>query len=314
MRKGRALRDVYGEALKKYGAQNENVVVLDADVSSSTKSSIFAEAFPQRFFNVGIAEANMVHMAAGLATTGKIPFVNTFAVFLTSIGLIGARAFGSYSQLNLKLMGAMAVFPMPLMVPATIPWKMWPLCALPHFQVFVASDEVLTDWLVKNAIETEGPMYIRLSRDSTLNLYEPGTEFQTGKGMIVREGSDATIIACGVMVGQAVLAAEELAQDGISVRVVDMFTIKPIDRELIIESAEQTGVIISAEEHNIYGGLGGAVAEVLAASGVKAIQKFVGVQDVHAESGPYDELLQRYGLGVDSVVQAVKEALVQKRG
>jgi transketolase len=315
MRKGRALRDVYGEALKKYGAQNENVVVLDADVSSSTKSSIFAEAFPERFFNVGIAEANMVHMAAGLATTGKIPFVNTFAVFLTSIGLIGARAFGSYSQLNLKLMGGYGGLSDAFDGPSHHSLEDVAIMrALPHFQVFVASDEVLTDWLVKNAIETEGPMYIRLSLDSTLNLYEPGTEFQTGKGMIVREGSDATIIACGVMVGQAVLAAEELAQDGISVRVVDMFTIKPIDRELIIESAEQTGVIISAEEHNIYGGLGGAVAEVLAASGVKAIQKFVGVQDVHAESGPYDELLQRYGLGVDSVVQAVKEALAQKRG
>ena len=293
-------------------AQNENVVVLDADVSSSTKSSIFA-GISERFFNVGSLKPTWSIWRPGWPPQVRFPCKHIRRV-LTSIGLIGAQAFGSYSQLNLKLMGGYGGLSDAFDGPSHHSLEDVAIMrALPHFQVFVASDEVLTDWLVKNAIETEGPMYIRLSRDSTLNLYEPGTEFQTGKGMIVREGSDATIIACGVMVGQAVLAAEELAQDGISVRVVDMFTIKPIDRELIIESAEQTGVIISAEEHNIYGGLGGAVAEVLAASGVKAIQKFVGVQDVHAESGPYDELLQRYGLGVDSVVQAVK-ALAQKRG
>lgn len=310
---GRAIRDVYGDSLLNYGKENKDVVVLDADVSSSTKSGVFGKAFPNRFFNVGIAESNMVGMAAGLSTIGKIPFVNTFAVFLTSIGLIGARSFGSYSKLNIKFMGAYGGLSDAFDGPSHHSLEDVAIMrSLPNFQVFVATDEYQTDWLVKNAIEVNAPMYIRLSRDATPTVYSADTKFETGKGMVLREGTDATIIACGVMVGQAVAAAEELAKKGVQVGVVDMFSIKPIDKELILESAKKTGAIITAEEHTVIGGLGGAVAEVLTAGDAKVAQEFVGVRDCHAECGPYSGLLKKYGLDVADVVAAVEKAIARK--
>lgn len=311
---GRSQRDVYGDALVRYGKDNENVVVLDADVSNSTKSAGFGKVFPERFFNVGIAEANMVSMAAGLATTGKIPFINTFAVFLNSIGLIGARNFGSYSKLNMKFIGAYGGLSDSYDGPSHHSLEDIAIFrTLPNFQVFVASDEYLTDWLVKNAIEVNAPMYIRISRDETRTVYTPETKFEAGKGKVIREGKDATIIACGVMVGQAVEAAEKLAEKDIYVRVIDMFTIKPVDRELILESSALTGAIVTAEEHSVIGGLGGAVAEVLTSYGGKIVQEFVGVNDCHAECGQYSQLLDKYGLGVDSLVAAVEKAIARKK-
>jgi len=311
---GRSQRDVYGDALVRYGKDNENVVVLDADVSNSTKSAGFGKDFPERFFNAGIAEANMVSMAAGLATTGKIPFINTFAVFLNSIGLIGARNFGSYSKLNMKFIGAYGGLSDSYDGPSHHSLEDIAIFrTLPNFQVFVASDEYLTDWLVKNAIEVNAPMYIRISRDETRTVYTPETKFEAGKGKVIREGNDATIIACGVMVGQAVEAAEKLAEQNIYVRVIDMFTIKPVDRELILESSALTGAIVTAEEHSVIGGLGGAVAEVLTSYGGKIVQEFVGVKDCHAECGQYSQLLDKYGLGVDSLVAAVEKAIARKK-
>lgn len=311
---GRSQRDVYGDALVRYGKDNENVVVLDADVSNSTKSAGFGKDFPERFFNAGIAEANMVSMAAGLATTGKIPFINTFAVFLNSIGLIGARNFGSYSKLNMKFIGAYGGLSDSYDGPSHHSLEDIAIFrTLPNFQVFVASDEYLTDWLVKNAIEVNAPMYIRISRDETRTVYTPETKFEAGKGKVIREGNDATIIACGVMVGQAVEAAEKLAEQNIYVRVIDMFTIKPVDRELILESSALTGAIVTAEEHSVIGGLGGAVAEVLTSYGGKIVQEFVGVKDCHAECGQYSQLLDKYGLGVDSLVAAVERAIGRRK-
>lgn len=311
---GRSQRDVYGDALVRYGKDNENVVVLDADVSNSTKSAGFGKDFPERFFNAGIAEANMVSMAAGLATTGKIPFINTFAVFLNSIGLIGARNFGSYSKLNMKFIGAYGGLSDSYDGPSHHSLEDIAIFrTLPNFQVFVASDEYLTDWLVKNAIEVNAPMYIRISRDETRTVYTPETKFEAGKGKVIREGNDATIIACGVMVGQAVEAAEKLAEQNIYVRVIDMFTIKPVDRELILESSALTGAIVTAEEHSVIGGLGGAVAEVLTSYGGKIVQEFVGVNDCHAECGQYSQLLDKYGLGVDSLVAAVEKAIGRRK-
>jgi len=311
---GRSQRDVYGDALVRYGKDNENVVVLDADVSNSTKSAGFGKVFPERFFNAGIAEANMVSMAAGLAATGKIPFVNTVAVFLNSIGLIGARNFGSYSKLNMKFIGAYGGLSDSYDGPSHHSLEDIAIFrTLPNFQVFVASDEYLTDWLVKNAIEVNAPMYIRISRDETRTVYTPETKFEAGKGKVIREGKDATIIACGVMVGQAVEAAEKLAEKDIYVRVIDMFTIKPVDRELILESSALTGAIVTAEEHSVIGGLGGAVAEVLTSYGGKIVQEFVGVNDCHAECGQYSQLLDKYGLGVDSLVAAVEKAIARKK-
>lgn len=310
---GRSLRDVYGDSLLKYGKENDRVVVLDADVSGSTKSAVFGAACPDRFFNVGIAEANMVGMAAGFAATGRIPFVNTFAVFLSSIGLIGARAFGSYSKLNIKFMGAYGGLSDAFDGPSHHSLEDIAIMrTLPDFQVYVASDEYQTDWLVKHAIDVEAPMYIRLSRDATRTVYTPDTKFEAGKGMVVREGTDATVIACGVMVGQAVEAAEILAQKGIQIRVVDMFCIKPIDREIILDSAAKTSAIVTAEEHNIIGGLGGAVAEVLTAGNAKVPQEFVGMKDEHAECGPYAALLKNYGLDASAIAAAVERAIAKK--
>lgn len=309
----RAIRDVYGDMLVKYGKDNENVVVLDADVASSTKSGVFGKAFPERFFNVGIAEANMVAMAAGLSTTGKIPFANTFAVFLTSIGLIGARAFGSYSKLNIKLMGAYGGLSDAFDGPTHHSVEDLSIMrALPNFEVLVATDEVQTEWLVKHAIEKYGPMYIRLSRDASPTVYQPGTTFEAGKGKVVREGKDVTIFACGIMVGQSMEVAENLAKKGIECEVIDLFSIKPIDAELILKSAAKTGAVVTAEEHSIIGGLGGAVSEVLAAGNAKVPVEFVGLKDTHAECGKYGELLCKYGLDVDSIELGVEAVLKKK--
>lgn len=307
------IRQAFGEALVKYGKENQNIVVLDADVAGSTKSGLFGNAYPDRFFNVGIAEANMVAMAAGLSAEGKIPFVNTFAVFLTSIGLIAARTFGSYAGMNIKLCGAYAGLSDAYDGPTHHALEDIAITrALPNFEVFVASDEYLTDWMVKHAVETKAPMYLRLSREAMPTLYNESTVFEAGKGHVLREGKDVTIIACGIMVSQARKAAEALAQEGVEARVVDMYSIKPIDRALILESAKLTGCIVTAEEHNIIGGLGSAVAEVLTSSGVKAPQVFVGVKDTHAECGPYPKLLAKYGIDDAAILRAAREAIALK--
>lgn len=229
----KAIREVYGEALVKYGKDNPDVVVLDADVSGSTKSAIFGKACPDRFFNMGIAEANMTAAAAGMASVGKIPFVNTFAVFLTTIGLLPARALGSYSKVNIKMAGAYGGMSDAFDGPSHHALEdIAVMRTLPNFKVFVPCDAAQTEWVVKNAIEDPSPMYIRLSRDVFPDVYAEGETFEEGKGRIVRDGTDATVIACGLMVGNAMAAAEELAKEGISLRVVDMFCIKPLDEEL----------------------------------------------------------------------------------
>ena len=309
----KAIRDVYGEALVKYGRDNPAVVVLDADVSSSTKSSVFAEACPDRFFNMGIAEANMTAVAAGMASVGKIPFVNTFAVFLTTLGLLPARALGSYSGLGVKLAGAYGGMSDAFDGPSHHALEdIAVMRALPRFKVFVPGDAASTDWVVKNAVQGPSPMYIRLSRDVFPDIYPPGEVFEEGRGKVIREGSDATVIACGLMTGHALEAAAILAQEGIQVRVVDMFCIKPLDRELVIRCAGETGALVSAEEHSIIGGLGGAVAEALCQAGVQVPMSFVGVQDRHGECGPYAKLQQKYGLDPAAIVRGVKEAVSRK--
>lgn len=307
------IREVFGEALVKYGKDNHDIVVLDADVSGSTKSSLFAKEYPDRFFNVGIAEANMVAMAAGLSAEGKIPFANTFAVFITSIGLIAARTCGSYSKMNIKLCGAYAGLSDAYDGPTHHALEdIATMRALPNFQVFVASDEYVTDWMVKHAVADNHPMYLRLSRDAMPALYNENTVFEAGKGHVVREGSDVCIIACGIMVSQALEAAEALAQAGVEARVVDMYSIKPIDRALILESAARTGCVVTAEEHNVIGGLGSAVAEVLTSGNARVPQVFVGVQDTHAECGPYPKLLSKYCIDDAAILRAAQNAIAAK--
>ena len=310
----KAIREAYGEALVKYGQDDKRVVVLDADLSGSTKSGMFQKAVPERFFNMGIAEANMCSIAAGMASSGKIPFVNTFAVFLTTLGLISARALGSYAKLPVKYVGAYGGLSDAFDGPSHHAIEdIAVMRSLPNFKVFVASDATMTGWLVKNAIDDPSPMYLRMSRDVFPDIYGEDEKFEEGKGKIIRDGKDATIIACGLMVGNSLTAADMLAKEGINVRVVDMFCIKPLDKELACRCARETGAIISAEEHNIIGGLGGAVAEALCAAGEEVPMGFVGVNDCHAECGPYAKLQAKYGLDADAIVAKVKETIAKKR-
>lgn len=310
----KTIREAYGEALVEFGKDNPDVVVLDADVSSSTKTSVFKTACPERFFNIGIAEANMTAIAAGMASTGKIPFVNTFAVFLTSLGLISARSLGSYNKLPIKLVGAYGGLSDSYDGPSHHSIDdIATMRALPNFKVYVASDNSQTRWLVNHAIKDQNPIYIRLSRDIFPDLYTHETIFQDGKGKVLRYGKDAFIIASGYMVHQAVLAADMLLCEGLNIGVIDMFCIKPIDRELILSCADYSGAIVTAEEHSILGGLGSAVAEVLCEGSANVTVRYVGIRDCHSECGPYKELLDKYGLNVTAIISALHEVIDTKR-
>ena len=311
----KAIREVYGAALAELGAENKEIVVLDADLSGSTKSAMFGKAFPERFFNMGIAESNMVSTAAGLSTTGKIPFVNTFTVFLTTLGLIATRAQVCYGNLNVKFGGAYCGMSDAFDGASHHATEdIAVMRSLPNMTVIAPADAAATRWATRFAAETWGPMYLRLSRDVYPDLYPEDYPFELGKGAIVREGRDVTVIACGLLVHNAIAAAEALEQEkGVSVRVVDMYSIKPIDKELILRCAAETGAIVTAEEHNIYGGLGGAVSEVLAWGGAGVPTEFVGIQDTFTESGPYKQLLAKYGVDAAGVRAGIEKALARKK-
>ena len=307
------LREVYGSVLAELGEANPDIVVLDADLSGSTKSKLFADRHPDRFFNMGIAESNMVSTAAGLAAVGKIPFVNTFTVFLTTLGLIAARGQVCYGNLNVKFGGAYCGMSDALDGASHHALEdISAMRALPNMRVIVPSDETSTRWATQWAVDHDGPVYLRLSRDTYPDLYPAGVKFEMGKGAIVRDGTDVTVIACGLLVHKAMEAAEELAKDGVSVRVVDMYSIKPLDADLIERCARETGAVVTAEEHNIYGGLGSAVAEVLAHAGAGVPTEFVGVRDTFTESGKYSELLAKYGIDAAGVKAAVEKVLKRK--
>ena len=309
----KSIRDVYGETLAELGAENRDIVVLDADLSGSTKSKIFGQRFPDRFFNMGIAESDMVACAAGLSTTGKIPFVNTFTVFLTTLGLIATRAQICYGNLNVKLAGAYCGMSDALDGATHHATEdIAAMRALPNMQVLVPSDAESTRWAARYAAEHVGPVYLRLSRAEYPDLYPAGTVFEPGKAKIVREGTDCTVFAIGILVHKALEAAEALAAEGVSVQVVDLLSVKPIDAGLVAACARKTGAAVCAEEHQICGGAGSAVAEILAHEGVGAPTEFVGIRDVFTETGKYDKLLEQYGLDADAVAQAVKKAVARK--
>jgi len=311
----KAIREIYGETLTELGADHPDIVALDADVSSSTKSAVFGKAHPERFFNMGIAESNMVATAAGLASVGKIPFVNAFATFLTTLGLLAVRAQICSGNLNVKLAGGHsglsggqdgathhAVEDIAFMR------------ALPNMTVIVPGDAACTRWATRwAALEHRGPVYLRINRESYPDLYDAEAEFAPGRGAIVRDGRDVTVIACGILVSKALEAAEELEAEGVSVRVVDMYSIKPIDEVLILDCARETGAIVTAEEHNLYGGLGGAVAEVLAKHGSAAPTEFVALRDTFTESGVYGDLLAKYGLDAAGVRRGITAVLERKK-
>ncbi len=310
----RAIRDVYGETLADLGRANPNFVALDADVGSSSKSIVFGKEFPKRYFNVGVAEANMVAMAAGLATTGKIPFANTFAAFMVLRAADPVRSLIAYTKLNVKLAGTYAGLSDSYdgashHAIADIAF----MRSLPNMTVVSVSDPVEAELATRAAAAFQGPVYLRLSRAEVPFVFDKASyDFKIGAGVTVAPGSDVTIVATGYMLVKALEAAELLAAKGISARVVNIHTIKPIDRELLIRCAQETGAIVTAEEHNVFGGLGSAVAEVLA-QGCPVPMELVGVEDTFAESGDYEKLLAKYGLSAVHIAARVEKVLKRKK-
>lgn len=307
----KAIREIYGETLAELGNTMENLVVLDADVAGSTKSILFGKAHPDRFFDMGIAEANMAATAAGMAATGLVPFINTFAVFVTSASLVALRGQICYGNLNVKLGGAYAG--MSDARDGATHHALEDLAvtrSLPNMRVLSVCDAAETRWATKAAAELDGPVYIRLSREAMPDLYAPDHKFTFGKAERVREGGDATIIATGLPVHNALAAAEVLTAEGISVMVLDMHTIKPLDTLAVLEAAAR-GPIVTVEEHSVIGGLGSAVAEVLAGAGSGSKLIRLGLQDTFSETGDYPSLLKKYGLDGDSIAEAVKRSLNQ---
>ncbi|MGL6104716.1 transketolase family protein [Romboutsia sp.] len=307
-----ATREAYGKALVKLGQVNDKVVVLDADLSKSTKTNDFYKAFPQRFFNMGIAEQNLIGAACGFATAGKIPFASSFAMFATGRAFEIIRNSVAYPKLNVKVCATHAGLTVgedgashESIEDIAI------MRAVPNMTILVPADGVEAEQMIFEAARVYGPMYVRLGRSAVPTLFDENYKFEIGKGVVVREGNDATIIACGIMVNEAVVACETLKAEGLNVRVVNMSTIKPIDKELIINAAKETGAIITAEEHSIIGGLGSAVSEVVTEE-CPVIVKKVGVKDTFGESGTPAELLKKYGLTADDIVIAVKETIKKK--
>jgi transketolase len=307
-----ATRDVYGKVLAQLGAENKDIVVLDADLSKSTKTCDFAKAFPERFFDMGVAEQNMLGTAAGFAAAGKIPFASSFAIFAVGRAFEQIRNSIAYPKLNVKIAATHAGISVgedgashQSIEDIAI------MRVLPNMTVIIPADGIETELAVKAAVAYKGPVYLRLGRLALPVLFDDSYKFEIGKANMVREGSDVTVIACGLMVGPALEAADKLAGENIGVRVINMHTIKPIDREAIEKAARETKAIVTAEEHNIIGGLGSAVAEVLTAT-VPVVQEMVGVKDTFGESGPPAELLEKYGLNADAIVDAVKKVILRK--
>ena len=314
MSKKIATREAYGKALAALANTNENVVVLDADLSKSTKTADFKVVAPERFFNMGIAEGNMMGVAAGLSTCGKVPFVSTFAMFAAGRAFEQIRNSICYPKLNVKVCAThagltvgedgashQAIEDISLMR------------SVPNMVVINPADDIETEAAIKAVAEMEGPCYVRLGRMAVSRVNdETKYNFVIGKGITLAEGNDVAIIATGIMVEAALEAKEELAKEGINARVINIHTIKPIDEELIIKAAKETGVIVTAEEHSIIGGLGSAVAEVVSEKCPVPVLR-VGVKDTFGESGKPNELLEKYGLTSKDIVNKVKKALELKK-
>ena len=307
-----ATRDAYGEALAELGAVNENIVVLEADLSKSTKTSDFKKVYPERHFNMGIAEQNMLGVAAGFAAAGKVPFASSFAVFATGRAYDQIRNSIAYPNLNVKIAATHAGLTVgedggshQMLEDIAL------MRALPNMTVIVPADGIETKQAVKAAAEYEGPVYIRMGRPKVPVLFGHDYKFEIGKGVVLKEGTDVTLVGTGIMVSKAVEAAELLAAEGISAAVVNISTIKPLDAELIIAQAQKTGAIVTCEEHNIYGGLGSAVAEVLVENCPVPMTR-VGVADQFGESGLPDELLEKHGLTAANIAAQAKAVIAKK--
>jgi transketolase len=306
-------RDAYGKTLAELGQTNKDIVVLDADLSVSTKTSIFAKKFPERFFDMGVAEQDMISTAAGLAACGKIVFASTFAVFGSGRAWDQVRISMAYTRLNVKLVvthGGITTGEDGATHQANEDLAI--MRVIPNMTVIVPADAVETARVIKELVKEYGPAYVRLPRLAIPVVYDKSDyDFRIGKGIIMKPGSDVTIIAAGIMVYHSLVAAEQLSKEGISARVVNMHTIKPLDRELIIRCAQDTGAIVTAEEHSIIGGLGGAVAEVLVENKPVPMAR-VGVKDMFGESGKPDELLEKYGLTSKDIFSAAMSVIKRK--
>mgnify|MGYP003304902950 CR=1 FL=1 len=308
-----ATREAYGKALLEFGAKNENIVVFDADLAEATKTCLFKKEFPERFFDCGIAENNMLSVAAGISTTGKIPFVSTFAMFAAGRSFEQIRNSIGYPHLNVKICATHAGISVgedgathqcneDLALMRTIPGMV----------VINPSDGVEARAAVEAAINYEGPVYIRFGRLALPIINEEDYKLEIGKAVKLKDGQDVTIVASGMMVAEALEAREILAGEGISASVINVHTIKPLDKETIVNDAKITGAVVVSEEHNIIGGLGSAVAEALAEAYPVPVVRH-GVNDVYGKSGPAKELIEYYGLNASGIVKKAKEAIALKK-
>ncbi len=301
----KATRQSYGEALAELGEKNENVVVLDADLAGATKTSIFAKKFPERFFDIGIAEADMIGTAAGFATCGKIPYASTFGMFAAGRAYDQIRNSVCYPKLNVKICathcgitvgedGATHQMIEDISMMRTVP----------NMTVISVSDDTQTRWAVEEISKINGPVYLRLSRLATPIIYDENQKFEIGKMVQIGEGTDATVFATGVTVSEAIKAKNELEKQGINIRVVDIHTIKPIDKDMIIKCAKETKKLISIEDHNVIGGLGSAIAEVLTEEYPKKLVR-LGIKDTFGKSGKAEELMKYFGINYESIIREV---------
>jgi transketolase len=307
-----ATRDAYGEALAELGRENPSIVVLDADLSKSTKTDVFRKAFPDRHFNMGIAEANMISTAAGLATCGKIPFASTFAVFASGRAWEQVRMSVCYPELNVKIVathGGITVGEDGASHQANEDIAV--MRALPNIAVIVPADGIETKKAVRAIADYHGPVYMRLGRSGVPVIFDESCEFMIGRATVMRPGDDVSIFACGIMTAEALEAADMLATEGISAEVVNVSTIKPLDAETILSSVSKTGCAVSAEEHSILGGLGSAIAETLIDACPVHLER-VGVPDTFTESGKPAELLKKYGMTPDDIAGAARLAISHK--
>ena len=302
-----ATRDSYGKALAELGAQHDNLVVLDADLAGATKTATFQKAFPDRHFDCGIAEANMVCMAAGLSTTGLVPFASTFAMFAAGRAFEQIRNSIGYPHLNVKIgatHGGISVGEDGASHQCCEDFGL--MRTIPGMVVMSPADDVEARAMVKAAYEYEGPVYIRFGRAAVPVIHEEGMNFQIGKGEVLKDGSDVAIIANGLMVNEALIAAEELASAGINAMVINMATIKPLDEELVLAAAKKCGKIITCEEHSVIGGLGEAVCSVLSEKCPTLVRR-IGVNDEFGHSGPAAALLKQFGLSAEHIVEVAKD-------
>jgi transketolase len=305
----KSTRDAYGEALLRLGELDPRVVALDADLSSSTRSARFAARFPERYFEMGIAEQNLYGVAAGLAAGGKIPFASTFAVFATERAFNQIRQSIAYPNLNVKIVTSHGGFTASgdggshqSLIDVGL------MRCLPNMTVIVPADAVQAGQAVLAAAEHTGPVYLRMGKSEVPGIFEAGSPFRIGEALLLRPGRDVTVLVAGTLLGQALRAAEELEREGTSVELLCVPTVKPLDRERIADSARKTGAVVTVEEHSVIGGLGSAVAELLAADRPVPMA-FVGVNDVFGESGSEEELYARHGLTAQGIAAKVREVL-----